>query len=264
MKNLLIILLLASCTIIYAQPSLEHTYPISTSICCLEKSGDKYFAMDVTGKQCKIYNMDHTLYKTINLVVPTDYYMYNIQFVTEHTFNSDDLIEFAYTYSKYNPTETSYYYSYETRVINENGLEILKIPGAGYTEILDTENEGRKFLVYVYDFYQIPATTQTVVYSLPEVQEPMKADPIQNKYRLGNPWPNPSRGMINIPVKFPPDTEDGELILYNIHGQEVMRQKVNGDDETIILPGGVLIPGTYVYKVKTQKGESMGKKISIQ
>jgi len=54
------------------------------------------------------------------------------------------------------------------------------------------------------------------------------------------------------------------LILYNIHGQEVMRQEVDGDEELIILPGGTLIPGTYIYKVQTGKGESKGKKISVE
>jgi hypothetical protein len=244
-----------------AQPGFEHSYGISTSICHLEKSGDKYFAMDVSGKKCMIYNMDHTLYRTIDLPVPTDYYLYNIQFVSEHTFNKDDLIEFVYIYSKYNPTETSYYYSYETRVINENGVEILWIPGAGHTEILDTENDGRKFLLYVYDFSQVPATTQTQVYSLPE--DPLKSGPIQNRYKTGNPWPNPSRGMINIPVKLPPGKEKGWLILYNIHGMEVMRHEVNGDEELVVLPGGLLIPGTYLYKVKSGQGESKGRKISI-
>jgi len=262
MKNILSGILLMAGMMLNAQPLLENTYPVSASICCLEKSGDKYFTMDVQGKQCQIYNLDHSIYKTIGLEVPADYYLYDIQFLTEHTFNSDDLIEFAYIYSKYNPTETSYYYSYETRVINENGVEILKIPGAGHTDILETENTGRKFLVYVYDFFQIPAIVQTKIYSLPE--EPLKAGPIRNQHRLGNAYPNPSGGMINIPVKLPPDVQAGELILYNIHGQEVMRQEVDGDEELIILPGGTLIPGTYIYKVQTGKGESKGKKISVE
>jgi len=30
----------------------------------------------------------------------------------------------------------------------ENGVEILKIPGAGHTDILETENNGRKFLLF--------------------------------------------------------------------------------------------------------------------
>jgi hypothetical protein len=245
-----------------AQPVLEHTYPVSATICNLEESGDKYFAMDVANRYCRIYNMDHSPYRSISLTVPEGYYLYDIQHVSEHMFNQDDLIEFVYIYSKYNPTETSYYYSYEARVINENGEELLKIPGAGYTEMLEAEYGSRKFLVYVYDFYQVPATTQTMVYSLPD--EPMKSGPIQQQHRLGNPWPNPSRGTLNIPVKIPPGESPGELILYNIHGQEVLRQPVDEEQEFIILPGGLLIPGTYVVKLKSEQGETSGKKITIR
>ena len=248
-----------------AQPSLEHTYPISASICKLEKLGEKYFSMDVTGKQCRIYNLDHTLYRQVSLTVPADYYMYNIQYVSQHLFNQDDLIEFVYTYSKYNLTETSYYYSYETVVINENGTVVMgPLTGAGYTEVLETENNGRKFLVYVYDFYQIPATTMTMVYSLPdEPSEPLKSDRVRNSYQLGNPWPNPSGGMFNIPVKLPPDVDAGELILYNIHGQEVMRHPVEGHEEVLKLQNGTLLPGTYIYNVKAGKALLQGKKVTV-
>lgn len=261
MNKLIISIWLIAGITLYAQPNLEYTYPVSASICCLEKSGDKYFTMDVAGKQCKIFNLDHSIYKTINLEVPADYYLYNIQYVTENTFNLDDLVELAYIYSKYNPTESSYYYSYETRVINENGEQILKIPGAGHTDILLTENSGRKFMAYVYDFFQVPATTQTKVYSLPD--QPLKSGPVRNQYRLRNPFPNPSGGMVNIPVKLPPDVDKGELILHNIHGQEVMRQVINGEEEILLLPGGTLIPGTYVYIIKSRKGESEGQKVTI-
>jgi hypothetical protein len=251
-------------SVLQAQPQLEHSYSISTSICSLEEAGDKYFSMDVNGKKCDIYNLDHTLFRSVSLTVPPDHYLYNIQFVSQHLFNQDDLIEFVYIYSKYNPTEYSYYYTYETVVINENGTEILKIPGAGHSELVETEEGKRKFLVYVYDFFQVPATTTTQVYSLPDaIQDPLKSGGVRNRFRLGNPWPNPSGGTINIPVKLPPDVDKGELILYNIQGQEVLRKAVEGQDELLILPGNVLIPGVYQYGLKHKNGQSEGKRFVI-
>jgi len=70
--------------------------------------------------------------------------------------------------------------------------------------------------------------------------------------------------MVHIPVKIPPNAGPGDLILYNLHGQEVMRQEVNEEDELLILQEGVLIPGTYVYKIASGKGESEGRKITIR
>ena len=47
---------------------------------------------------------------------------------------------------------------------------ILKIPGAGHTEIIETETQGRLLLAYIYDFSVLPATTQTRVYFLPGIR----------------------------------------------------------------------------------------------
>ncbi|GAI93749.1 unnamed protein product, partial [marine sediment metagenome] len=79
MKILLSILMLTAGMVLFAQPSLETVYSVSTNICSLEKAGDKYYAMDIANKQCRLYNMDHSLFLTINLTVPEGYYLFDIQ-----------------------------------------------------------------------------------------------------------------------------------------------------------------------------------------
>lgn len=256
-------LMLTAGMALYAQPSLETVYSVSTNICTLEKAGDKYYAMDIANKQCRIYNLDHSLFRTIDLVVPEGYYLFDIQQVTQHIFNQDDLIEFAYIYSMFNQTETSWYYNYETRVINENGTEILKIPGAGHTQVSLTQDGSRKFLVYIYDFYIIPATTQTQVYSLPGT--PLKSGTVHGSaFRLRNPYPNPASGMINIPVKLPQGVNKGYLQIYNLSGQLIDLREIKRSDEYILIPGGALLPGSYVYNISGQGQKSESKKITIQ
>ena len=246
-----------------AQLSLETVYPVSTNICTFEKAGDKYYAMDIDNKQCRIYNMDHSVYRTIDLPVTEGYYLFDIQQISQHIFNQDDLIEFAYIYSKFNPTETSWYYSYETRVINENGTEILKVPGAGHTLVLPTQDGGRKFLVYIYDFYVIPATTQTQVYSLPA--SPLKSEAVYGSaYRLRNPYPNPATGMINIPVQLPPGVNKGYLQIYDVSGQIIDLREINKSDQTILIPGGILLPGNYIYNISGNGQQSESKKITVR
>lgn len=263
MKILLSSLMLMAGMALFAQPSLETVYSVSTNICTLEKAGDKYYAMDLANKQCRVYNLDHSLYRTINLTVPEGYYLFDIQQISQHIFNQDDQIEFAYIYSRFNQTETSWYYDYETRVINENGQEILKIPGAGHTLVIPTQDAGRKFLVYIYDFYVIPATTQTQVYSLPST--PLKSEAIHGSaYRLRNPYPNPASGMINIPVSLPPGVNKGYLQIYNISGQLIDLREINKTDESILIPGGALLPGSYIYNISGKGRKSESKKITVQ
>jgi len=219
--------------------------------------------MDIINKQCKIYNMDHTVYKTISLTVPENYWLYNIQFVSQHMFNQDDLVELVYTNSMYVPTETSYYYVYESRVINENGSELLKVQGAGYTDIIQTASSGRKFLVYTYDYSVFPATYQTRVYSLPDL--PVKSENIPAQtYSLGLPFPNPSAGKMSLPVSLPEGVASGTFRLYDSMGKLLQILPVDRLVQDLQLPQGSLVPGAYYYNIESGNFRSETRKIIIR
>ena len=234
-----------------AQPVLENTYTVSANICHLESAGEVYYTMDVVNEECRIYNPDHTLYKTIPLPAPEGYYLYNVQFVSEKLFNDDNLVELVYTYSMYVQTTDSYFYTYETRLINENGSVLLSIPGAGYTSVVETESEGNKFLVYIYDYSVIPYRTQTQVYALPEAAT--KSEEIHSSsYSLGDPFPNPAGQVVHLPVRLPPDVSSGSLELYDIRGNKVLSYPVSGSTRNVVLPSQLLEPGTYMYHVESE------------
>lgn len=65
------------------QITLESTYNFSGTYTKLANSGYKFYVMDVGVNQCRIYNTDHSLWKTINLSVPNGSYLYDIRYVTE-------------------------------------------------------------------------------------------------------------------------------------------------------------------------------------
>src|SRR5210317_1798820 len=65
-----------------AQVTLEKTYNYSGTLTAIDSNEYKYFVMDVPMKQCRIYNEDHSLFKTINLTVPEGYFLYDIKFVS--------------------------------------------------------------------------------------------------------------------------------------------------------------------------------------
>ncbi len=248
-----------------AQISIETVYPISANIIELEKSGFKYYTMDITNKQSRIYNMDHSVFKVFDLVVPEGYYLHNIQFVSEYLFNSDDLVELVYTYSMYNELETGYWwYSYETRIINENGTELLKIPGAGYTDVYNAGDDGRKFLVWIYDYSVLPAITHTNVYSLPDnISTTKSLTGNSREINLGNPFPNPSSGQISVPVSGLYPTRPGILNLFDINGTLVKSLVVSGSEEILQIPPGTLMPGTYMISLNSGSEQSPVKKVVV-
>ena len=249
---------------LFAQPVFEKIYDESASICQLESLGDVYYSMDVINKRCLIYNMDHALLKSIPLPTPEGYYLEDIQYVSEHLFNDDELIELVYIYSKYVPTEFSYYFTFETRLINENGVDLLALPsGAGYTEVLQTAESGKKFLVYKYDYSVIPYRTSTYAYALPEEEEPATSYDVTG-FSPGNAYPNPGRDQVNIPVTLPDGVHSGSLEIMDMNGRKILSYPVTGSMGHLQLSTRQMPPGTYLYQLVAGQVQSGVKKIVIR
>jgi len=251
-----------ACGPLLAQPLFENTYSESAAICQLESAGEAYYTMDVINKQCHIYTLDHTLFKTIPIPTPADYYLTDIQYVSEKLFNGDNLIELVYSYTKYVPTTTSYYYTYETRLINENGTVLLTFPGAGYTEVVETAQQGKKFLVYEYNYAVIPYQTSTHVYSLPE-SATKSADDTYSPIGLGQAFPNPANEHVSIPVVLPSGVTRGTLELFDLNGRKLKTHPVSQTRQNIQITTSDLMPGTYLYHVESNQVRSSSKKLVI-
>lgn len=255
------ILSLAACLNLAAQPVFEHKYDESVNICYLESAGEVYYSMDVINKQCHIYRMDHSLYKSIPIPTPEGYYLSDVQFVTERLFNDDALVELVYSYTKYVPTTTSYYYTYETRLVNENGNLIMSWPGAGYTNVIETPGHGKKFLVYEYNYSVIPYRTYTHVYSLPEAGTGTAHEWIQSAAPL--PYPNPAERMIHIPFSLPAGTGSGTLEIFDMNGTLMMSHPVQESESRVLIPTTRLAPGTYLYYLQSGDFRSESRKIIV-
>lgn len=263
MKLKLMILFLLSGLVLYSQPLFEHIYSESATLATLEKLGEVYYSMDVTGKQCLIYDMDHSLIKSIALPTPEGYYLEDIQFLSENLFNDDDLLELVYIYSKYVPTEFSYYFTYEAKLINENGATLLTFPGAGYTEVVESTEHGKKFLVYQYDYSVIPYRTSTHVYALPGQTEPSAVSAFSG-FNPGDAYPNPGRQIINIPAKLPEGISGGALEIYDMHGRKIRSYPLSPSSNNVQLSAGQLASGTYLYQIAAGDKISEARKIVIR
>lgn len=248
---------------LYAQPQLEKTYSESATIGTLESVGEVYYSMDVINKQCHIYRMDHSLYKSISIPTPEGYYLSDVQYVSENLFNGDDLVELVYSYTKYVPTTNSYYYTYETKLINENGSVLLTVPGAGYTEVVETAEHGRKFLVYEYNYSVIPYRTYTHVYSLPETSTKATFN-LEPAIGLGEAFPNPTGDQVHIPVQLPVAVKSGILEIVDLNGQRMLSQPVRSSASLLTIPTNQLVPGTYLYYLAAGSQRSSSKKLVIK
>jgi hypothetical protein len=246
-----------------AQPEFDHIFSESATICQLESLGEVYYSMDVMNKQCLIYNLDYDLLKAIPLPTPEGYYLADIQFVSEHLFNSDNLLELVYIYSKYVPTDLSYYYTFETKLINENGNILLTLPGVGFTQVIETAGHGKKFLAYEYNYSVIPYRTFTHVYNLPDPTTKSISRQVTGQ-NPGNAYPNPAGRQVIIPVTLPEGMESGSLEITDLNGRNILIYPITGSASNVLLPGRQLVPGTYLYHVRAGGTSSGAKKLVIQ
>jgi hypothetical protein len=230
----------------FPQLNLEYVYNVSASITQLEDNGYKYYVMDVANNQCRLYNPDHSLWKTIQLAVPEGDYLYNIQYVSDKLFNTDSNVELSYTYYSYN--DSAQYYVYETRVITESGNVLITIPGASYIEVKVSGPGTYKYLAYVWDYSVIPYTVQTWVYSVPGRLLSVDGPPGFTS-TLQPPFPNPGTTEIHIPYNLPEGVTEGVLYVYNSNGQLIKSYEVDRNFAYINVGVGDLPKGMYIAKL---------------
>jgi hypothetical protein len=230
-----------------AQLSMENIYSSSAGLTKLALSGYKYFVMDVANSQCRIYNMNHSLWKTINLPIPAGMYLSDIKYVSETLFNLDSKVELAYIYYSYDTTY--YYYTYGTRVLTEDGVELLNIPGGGYVDARNTDVNGTKFMVYVYDYSVSPYTVFTRVYALPGQLITSDGSEIQADGGNLPAYPNPARSVVTIPYTLPEGMNEAELIITDTRGTVIRSFLVDRTFSDLSVDISGFPRGVYFYRL---------------
>jgi hypothetical protein len=245
-----------------AQVTLEKTYNYSASIVKLETLGYKYFIMDVPGAQCRIYNLDHSLYKTINCTVPNNYYLADIKYISENLFDNDAGIELVYIYYKYNSAQQ--YYEYKSRIINEDGSDIQTIDGAQYIYVNKTDDDTYKLFAYCFDYSVFPEKVWTNIYALP-------GTPIVSAYLndnksdiLLNVFPNPATETVKVAYSLPDNVESGKLYLLDNSGRAVNEFVVDNHTNYLSLDVSQFNSGVYYYFIEYENRRTSSKKLVIQ
>lgn len=245
-----------------AQVTLDKKYDYSTAVAKFETLGYKYYLMDVPAGQCRIYNTDHSLFKTINCNVPSGFYLYDIKFISEKAFDSDAGIELLCTYYKYNSSKA--YYEYDSKIINDDGSAIVTIDGSLYNYINKTGETEYKLFSYCYDFSVTPEKVWTYIYNLP-------GSPTVNAFFEEftpkadlNVFPNPASATINVAYHLPETIEMGTLNIVSTEGKLVKQFQVDRHTDHLSLDTGDFSSGVYHYFIEYGNSRTEAKKLVIK
>ena len=268
MKKYISTALLVFCSVLYVsgQIQLEHTFNYSASVTKINDTDYKYFLMDVPLNECRIYNTDFTLFKTIGLDVPSGSYLYDTRFISQNLFNLDDNLEVLYTYYTWiitNETTQEGYYQYHSKVINEQGTVLLNAPGVLYSFVENSGQDEFSLFLYGYDYSVSPYSIWTNIYSLEGSLYSAVIDGF-NEINIGDAYPNPSDDYLLLTYVLPENSSLANLVITDMKGEVISQKSVDGFTNHIRINTRTLLPGTYLYYISDGKNRSQAKKIIIK
>jgi len=271
MKKIILIALIAFGINAKAQITLEHTYDSASTFAYgtpavesqlmkinFEVSGEQYININRWGKYIAIYNMNHSLVKTISLAsLPLSAgALKDILYLSESLFNTDSKIEFMYC------TASPIY----TGIYNEDGILLFSdtaFPAVRpnwhmqqypiYNTSVGTKMilsyQGSNLSGYKAKVFGLPGTLSTAI-------QEGNAQLMQAQGALSNLYPNPSAGKATLQYELPKGEREGEIILYNTQGAEVKRYKVDNTFNDLLLDNTMLPAGVYYYQLFTPSGQT--------
>lgn len=286
MKNLFTVFALLLTIQSQAQIALENTYNNYVFPIHLESVGSKYAILNQTIWELKIYNLDHSLYKTITVSNPnTNLYDpalypnregFNFGYVKEGLFDTDPEIEFMLYYVVYDASNTNFLEA--TVIINEDGSVLFKRnnvqPRIGFyteqTEAIVKASDGTTKMLLI-EYVASTSSDMTHVYNLPGT---LQCDPCGGINGVGKVaqgesttllqnYPNPATEYTIINYDLPDNVTDGKLIIYNTVGIQLKEYQIDTNFDHLRISTQDLPSGTYYYSVHIKDGQTQSKKMVV-
>lgn len=289
------------CVVVKAQFTLEHTYPdaqLNLYMVDLEVAGKKYIQIKryqsgevdtVTQLDRKVilYNLDHTVWKEIDLnfmpfnystifnsntfTYDTTYYSYyEILYVSQHLFDSDDEVELMACLPSaiYGQPRFTYIVNEDSGILFsvEDFLPVIKqsVPQA-FRPIYNTPLGTKMILTYMgtnasindVRVYSIPGTLGTSTDIMPIAAE---NNDVSMSIILA---PNPSNGVTKIQYNLPVGQTEGIIEIWSITGQLIRTLSVNGNSNYIELSGNDLSSGMYLVSLTCNSQKLIEKMLRV-
>ncbi len=246
----------------FSQIAFESSYAYSGTFTQLANSGDKFFIMDIGLNQCRIYNTNHTIWKTLTISVPANNYLYDIQYVSENLFTTDNSLCLVYTYYSYDAVNL--YYTYTTNIVKENGNMLLTLPGCQYYYATSLSDGSTKLVTYTFDYSLSPYTIETAVYDLPgTLYLSVKNNPENTTNNRLSAFPNPAADRLTLNYELPAGTTTATMFITDFQGRQIGNYPLNVNTNHFEISVGQLPKGVYLYSVQSGNYQSKIAKIIV-
>jgi hypothetical protein len=241
-----------SCSqVLHAQINLEHTYEGSASyhgagFINVSAGVNLYILQSNDGNQVKLYNEDHSLYKTVTITPPAGYKIVGLSLVSKKLFNANDNIEFIIIFRRSTADDNN-----DNMRLYDDGGNMIKDFGNAYSfnpSCIKISNGQFKLVVFRY-MIENSATLyySTDIYSLPG-SVPVVAIREGSSIESPSPYPNPSNSIVHLPYQLK-NGETSVMHIYNLQGQLLEQKQIDYAFHEILLDVSMYVKGVYIYEV---------------
>lgn len=248
MKKLFTIAMMTFAAFAEGQVVLEHSYNTNwpMEVVNIEGDGYKYLGVDTATRAIKIYNTDHSLWKTINTSIPQGASIYiSSSYASKYLFNADNKIELLVLYGVTTPT-----FAVKAELYNEDGTILNTFNNAVIYNVANVDNNW-KLLVRIGTVPQ-----HTDIYTLPGQWTGVSV--LGKTTMPGNIYPNPVENNATINYSLPNGTNQGTINLYNDMGTLVRSYTVTSQFTELLISKDQLPAGVYFYDIITANGRQAG------
>jgi hypothetical protein len=284
MKNLFLLLAVTFGFQLQAQISLDHSYTgvggVGLYLNKLQASGYKYTEVNTTTNLIKLYNLNHSLYKTITIpAVPGSKTIY---YVTENLFDTDTLIEYVLVSqvttppSTLNPSPSTLQHLY---VFKENGTQLFYQDSASFSGSTNFSNSSyitdnvffdgtsTKMKISIQQGSMGGAIARSEIYNLPGSLPCIECSPsvatgIKTYSSKEVPtvfYPNPVTDQLKLKYELPGNYKTAEIRIQDAQGKLIEVYKITNTFDFIYVPSSYN-GGLYLYSlvvdgevIKTEK-----------
>lgn len=231
-----------------------------------EVSGERYVNVNRNAKSISVYDMNHSLVKSISLtglqVGIGSSYIDDILYLSQNLFNLDTMIEFMYIKDGAVSSQSEVWVYDETGAIlfhDTAGVPIRNnIPLQQYP-IYNTSQGTKMLLSYMNGHSKVWGLAGTLTTAIQQANENL----MLAQGMISNPKPNPSSNSTHIDYVLPEGMNQGEIILFNLQGFEVRRYRVDRTFNDLLISTGEIPAGTYYYQLVCGINSSSGKKLVV-
>lgn len=241
---------------LWSQLTLAKEVDYSLTVEKINRTDYKYYLLDFSTDECIIYNLDHSIWKTISLPVPSGFYSCELGLVSQHLFNTDDKIELVYVYYNYIQTSpTDGYYVYGSIILNEDGEILLTNDGIRYSYIKEIGDSNYQLFMYGYNYSVWPNEMWTDIYNIGGISEEIKeiyfnsANSLKSM-QISALYPVPANETVTIEYELLQNTDNVFVKIYSSSGILVDSKQIDNTFSSLILDVSSYSSGGYSFSIE--------------